>query len=86
MRRDTIAATIRWNTGETSSFTADRSVTDTGLVDVVTYTGTVTAGLFAGKPLVQTLVYPLVQFTLCAIPPGIVERSSLVNVTSIGIV
>lgn len=69
LETDTISVTITWNTGATSTFTATRTVTDLAATILVTYTGTVTSGLFAGALLVQTIVYPSIVAITCAISP-----------------
>ncbi|WP_157545744.1 hypothetical protein [Hamadaea tsunoensis] len=90
-RTDTIAFSLVWRSGNgsivgTSVVTADRTVTDAAETDLVTYTGSVTAGLFAGQPFVEQITYlavdPLLQ---CLTAPGIQQRQSLANVTQIGI-
>ncbi|MFJ3176711.1 hypothetical protein ACIPJK_39215 [Streptomyces roseus] len=47
--------TITWNTGQTSTITGTRTNTLSGAVLVVTVNGSVTAGLFSGDTVVQTI-------------------------------
>jgi hypothetical protein len=48
-RPGTATRLIAWNTGQTSTFTYNRIVTSVGADEVVTLTGTITTGLFAGR-------------------------------------
>jgi hypothetical protein len=65
---------IKWNTGQTSTYTyTSSSKTVLGQI-VVTITGTVTAGVFQGTPISLALVSPVVNVTKCLIPPGITSR------------
>lgn len=81
---DTITVTITWNTNQTSTFTATRTVTDLAATILVTYTGTIVSGVFAGGLLVQVIEYPNIVTITCAITP-LTSRTgvSVADITSI---
>ncbi|MFD1146233.1 hypothetical protein [Saccharothrix hoggarensis] len=64
--------TITWNTGQTSTISGSTTVTTAGAALVVTITGNVTAGLFAGDSVVQTITGPSTAVTLCTLGMGTV--------------
>ncbi|WP_306748095.1 hypothetical protein [Saccharothrix yanglingensis] len=64
--------TITWNTGQTSTISANRTATVAGAALVVTFTGTVTSGLFTGSTVVQTNTGPSADVLLCTIGLGTV--------------
>lgn len=66
---DTITVTITWNTGATSTFTATRTVTDLAATILVTYTGTIVSGTFAGALLAQVIEYPNIVSVTCLFTP-----------------
>lgn len=66
---DTITVGITWNTGQSSTFTATRTVTDLAATILVTYTGTIVSGVFAGGLFVQVIEYPNILSITCAITP-----------------
>ena len=65
--------TITWNTGQTSTISGSTTVTTAGAALVVTITGNVTAGLFAGDSVVQTITGPSTAVTLCTLGLGTVS-------------
>ncbi|MFF4987011.1 hypothetical protein ACFY19_07465 [Streptosporangium saharense] len=72
--------TITWNTGQTSTVSVSKIVNVVGAALVVTFTGTVTSGLFAGDAVLQTVTGPSAGITLCTLGLGTVSSiSSLVT-------
>lgn len=65
--------TITWNTGETTTVSANRTSSVVAGVLLVTHTGTVTAGVFAGGTVVQTIVGPSADVMLCLAGLGTVS-------------
>jgi hypothetical protein len=72
LKSQSIIFTITWNTGQQSTITGNTTVTTVGAALVVTITGTVTAGLFAGDSVVQTITGPSTAVTLCTLGLGTV--------------
>jgi hypothetical protein len=70
---ETVTFTINWNTGQTSTITGNTSVTIVGAALIVTITGNVTEGLFAGDSVVQTVTGPSTDITLCTLGLGSVS-------------
>jgi hypothetical protein len=70
-----------WNTGQTSTFTYNRTVTSLGGDEVVTLTGTITAGLFAGDTAVEVIIGPTLDTLACLSPPGITSRIGVTTLT-----
>jgi hypothetical protein len=66
--------TITWNTGATSTLSANLTVTKQGAVLLVTHTGTVTSGLFAGDTVVMTETGSATDITLCTLGLGTVSQ------------
>lgn len=72
--------TITWNTGQTSTVSVGKLVNVVGAALVVTFTGTVTSGLFAGDAVLQIVTGPAVGITLCTLGLATVSRiNSLVT-------
>jgi hypothetical protein len=65
--------TINWNTGQQSTITGSTAVNTVGAALVVTITGNVTAGLFAGDSVVQTITGPATDITKCTLGLGTVS-------------
>lgn len=65
------AKTFTWNTGETSLFSFNRSVSRPGGTSVVTLAGTITHGLFAGRTALEVITFPNPNLLGCLIPPGV---------------
>ncbi|MFI9005859.1 hypothetical protein ACIGNX_01330 [Actinosynnema sp. NPDC053489] len=65
--------TITWNTGQTSTISSNFTSTTVGTALVVTDTGTVTSGLFAGSTVVQVLTGPATDVLLCTAGLGTVS-------------
>ncbi|MFI6099807.1 hypothetical protein ACIA8G_29985 [Lentzea sp. NPDC051213] len=57
--------TIIWNDGTSSTVSVNRVVNVVGAVYTVTFTGSVTAGRFAGKTVVQQITAPATDLLLC---------------------
>lgn len=68
----TATKVVTWNTGATSTLSTNYTVTVAAAVVVVTYTGTVTSGLFAGDTVVMTHTGPATDITLCTLGLGTV--------------
>ncbi|MFF4344199.1 hypothetical protein ACFY00_30265 [Kitasatospora sp. NPDC001540] len=64
--------TITWNTGQTSTLSVNVTSTRAGAALVVTQTGTVTSGLFAGDTVVITQTGPAADVLLCTAGLGTV--------------
>ncbi len=75
--------TIVWNTGQTSTISSNFTSTTVGAALVVTDTGTVTSGLFAGSTVVQVLTAPATDVLLCTAGLGTV--SSIYSVITLEI-
>ncbi len=67
-----LTSTITWNTGQTSTIAVNSSTTVVGAALVVTMTGTVTSGLFAGSTVVQVFTGPAADVLLCTAGLGTV--------------
>lgn len=78
-----VTLTITWNTGQTSTLSGNSTVATVGLTQVVTMTGTVTAGLFAGDTVVSTSVSPSLPILLCTLGLGTVATTSSTNLLEI---
>ena len=66
--------TINWNTGQQSTISGNTTVSTVGAALVVTITGNVTAGLFAGDSVVQTITGLATNITLCTLGLGSVSN------------
>lgn len=75
LQSGTSAFTITWNTGQTSTVSANRTSTIVGAALVVTSTGTVTSGLFAGSAVVQVITSPATDVLLCTVGLGTVSST-----------
>ncbi|MCS7478756.1 hypothetical protein ACFFQW_12955 [Umezawaea endophytica] len=73
LQSGTSAFTITWNTGQTSTISANRTSTIAGGLLVVTNTGTVTSGVFAGSTVVRVITSPATDITLCTLGLGTVS-------------
>lgn len=69
--------TFQWNNGHTSTFSYNRTATNSAGVYVVTQTGTITEGEFAGDTAVQTITGPVVNPLQCLAPPGITSQTGV---------
>ncbi|MGZ3146315.1 hypothetical protein ACVDFE_30850 [Lentzea chajnantorensis] len=67
---------IRWADGRTSTFTYTVTVTSAPGADVVTKTGTITGGVFAGRSAQAVQVAPAVDLARCLTAEGITRQSS----------
>lgn len=75
------ASTFVWNTGQSSVFSYNRTVTIVAGTSVVTLTGAITSGLFAGDTAIVVIAGPAINLLDCLQPPGVTSRSSVVTVT-----
>jgi hypothetical protein len=67
--------TIDWNTGATSTITADVNTSEAGAVFTVTFDGTVDSGLFAGQTVIQQLVGATTDITECELDGGTISST-----------
>jgi len=63
--------TFTWSNGRTSTFAFTKSVSHPVGQTVVTYTGNITAGEFAGDSALETITGAALNLTACLAPPGI---------------
>lgn len=68
-----VTYTITWNTGQQSTISGNTTVTQVGAVLIITVTGNVTAGLFAGDSVIQTSTAAATSITLCTLGLGSVS-------------
>ncbi|MEU1123838.1 hypothetical protein ABZ371_09725 [Streptomyces sp. NPDC005899] len=78
-----VTRTITWNTGETSTLSMNRTTTVVGAALIVTHTGTVTSGVFAGDTVVVTEAGPAAAILTCTL--GLGSVSSVYNVLTMEI-
>jgi hypothetical protein len=74
---------IKWNTGQTSTLSGTYQASQVGVTIVVTSTGTVTSGLFAGQSFVETKESPSTDITLCT--AGLSEVDTVFGVLTLSI-
>jgi hypothetical protein len=72
---------ITWNTGQTSSFSYNAMSSIVNGNTVVTLTGAITAGLFAGDAAEEVIVSPALNLLGCLTPPGITSLFSATTLT-----
>jgi hypothetical protein len=72
---------IVWNTNETSTFTFDYVFSQSGGQAVVTETGVITAGRFAGSDAVETLTGGTINLLHCLFAPGVTDNTTVVSLT-----
>ncbi|MEU4449306.1 hypothetical protein AB0K14_38250 [Actinosynnema sp. NPDC050801] len=75
LRNGSATLTITWNTGQTSTISFNYTVNIVGAAMVVTYTGTVTSGLFAGSTVLQVNTNPATDVLLCTLGLGTVPST-----------
>lgn len=75
------STTITWNTGDTSLFTFNRTVTHAGGNTIVTFTGIIAAGLFAGDGALEVVTGPDLNLLDCLTPPGVTHRAGVTELT-----
>lgn len=78
---DSSVATFTWNTGQSSVFSYNRTVTTVGGTTIVTLTGVITSGLFAGDTAINITSGPAIDVLDCLQPPGVTSRSGVVALT-----
>ncbi|MGV9279678.1 hypothetical protein [Streptomyces sp. NPDC003730] len=66
--------TITWDNGKTSTITGQTVANVVGAVLTSTLTGTVTSGLFEGGLVVQQVISPAADITLCTLGLGTVSH------------
>ncbi|MFB7944169.1 hypothetical protein ACFC6L_04550 [Kitasatospora phosalacinea] len=75
---------LTWNDGTTSHYEGTYLVTTTGGQLVVTSTGTVTSGRFAGKALQEVVAYLAPDLLQCATPQGVTAVSGPITIVVTG--
>jgi hypothetical protein len=75
--------TINWNTGQQSTISGNTTASVVGAALVVTITGNVTAGLFAGDSVISTVTGPATDITLCT--AGLGSVSSIYSLVTLEI-
>ncbi|SDO47866.1 hypothetical protein [Lentzea jiangxiensis] len=68
---------ISWTDGRTSTFSYTVTITSAPGADVITKVGTITDGVFAGRPAQAVQAAPAVDLARCLTDEGIVRQSSL---------
>jgi hypothetical protein len=68
---ETGVETIGWNDGQSTSFSFTATAAHVGSNTVLTETGTVVSGEFAGEKVVETFTAPNLAFTDCATATGV---------------
>lgn len=63
--------TFHWNDRSTSTFTYRRILTNLGGQTLVTFTGTITAGRYAGATAVEQVVFASLDTLRCLTPAGL---------------
>jgi len=69
---------LTWSTGETSTFAFNQVATTVGGNTVVTMTGVITGGLFAGSSAIETITGPANTWE-CLFEPGLTDRFNVVT-------
>lgn len=73
------SAVIVWNDGRTSTFAYNLTASSVNGTTVAIQTGTITAGLFAGRSATRVITSPNLDLLACATPQGV--RSKFATVT-----
>lgn len=73
--------TFTWNTGETSVFSFNRSISRPGGNSVVTLAGAITQGLFAGRTALEVITFPNPNLLGCLTPPGVTSLFGVAALT-----
>lgn len=69
---------LNWSTGDTSTFAFNQLATTIGGNTVVTLTGVITQGLFAGSTAIETITGPANSLA-CLFEPGLMNRFNVVT-------
>lgn len=69
--------TVNWNGGRTSTADVLAVVTRTTGTTIATDTGTIVSGLFAGKTLSVTVVYPTLDIDACLLGSGVTSITGI---------
>jgi hypothetical protein len=83
LKSQPVTFTIHWNTDQQSTISGNTTASVVGAVLVVTITGNVTTGLFAGDSVVQTVTGPATDITLCTL--GLGKVSSIYSLVTLEI-
>ncbi|MEV6107328.1 hypothetical protein AB0M28_21840 [Streptomyces sp. NPDC051940] len=75
---------LTWNDNTTSHYEGTYTVLTTGGQLVVTSTGTITLGRFAGKALQEVVAYTAPDLLQCATPQGVTSVSGPLSITLAG--
>ena len=70
--------TLTWSTGQSSTFQFNQVASTVGGNTVVTLTGVITAGLFAGSSAIETITGPA-NTLQCLFEPGLTDRFNVVT-------
>jgi hypothetical protein len=75
---------LTWNTGQTSVFSFNRIGSNVGGSNIISSTGAITSGLFAGATATEVVVGPSLNTLNCLAEPGITDRYTtiLLHITS----
>jgi hypothetical protein len=79
LKSEAITYTITWNTGQTSIITGRTEVNVAAAALLVSISGTVTSGLYAGALVQQTIAGVTTDITLCTLGLGTVNGLSGLN-------
>lgn len=71
--------TFTWNTGQTSTFTFNRTVAMVNGNIVLTLTGAISSGLFTGDSALLTIVEPATDLLACETSAGLTSAAGLVT-------
>jgi hypothetical protein len=74
---------FQWSDGKSSTFTYSRTLNSVGGQLTVTFTGTITAGEFAGDTAVEQVVFVTPNTLQCLAPPGLTSLGPGLVVLSI---
>ncbi|WP_158887187.1 hypothetical protein [Amycolatopsis anabasis] len=77
--------TIRWNTGEVSTFSYDRMVSNVGGTAVMTLRGTIVDGPFQGATAIEVQTVPTLNTLDCLSAEGVTSKSGVVTLTIAGL-
>lgn len=77
--------TFTWSNGRTSTFVFNKTVSHPIGQTIVTYTGTIVAGEFAGDSALETITGAALNLTACLAPPGITSTFGIavLEITSV---
>ena len=70
-----------WNTGQSSVFSFNRSISRIGGNSIVTLAGAISQGLFAGSSALEIITFPTINLLNCLTPPGITSLFGVATLT-----